>query len=173
MKSKPKVEKSKLKGGYDHVNHGFGPFVDESTKVLILGSFPSVKSREVSFYYGHPSNRFYAVFAGLFHCEVPKDLDSKKQLLVNHHIGLYDVIESCMIHGSSDASIKDVVLTDIDSLVLPQLKLIVLNGKTAGKYDHGRNDVKHVVLPSTSSANAAYRLEKLIEAWSLIQDYLD
>ena len=165
--------KSKLKDGYDHVEHGFGPFVSDTTRVLILGSFPSVKSRKASFYYAHPTNRFYPLLAQLLGCEVPKDIDSKKAMLSKYHIGLYDVIESCRIKGSSDASIRDVVYTDIDSLVLPELKLIILNGKTAGKYDHGRPDVKHVVLPSTSSANAAYTLDDLFNSWSIVLDYID
>lgn len=173
MKSRPKVVKSAINDGLNHQCHEFGPFVFGDTQVLILGSFPSVKSREMAFYYGHPSNRFYSVLAALFDEAVALTLTEKKDFLKRHHIGLYDVIESCDIQGSADSSIRNVVLTDIDGLHLPQLKLIVLNGKTAARYDHGRDDVPHVVLPSTSSANAAYSLQRLKDHWKVIVDYLE
>lgn len=156
----------------DRVDHGFGPCIDHNTQVLILGSFPSVKSRAIQFYYGHQQNRFWPLMAKLFDTDIPESIEAKKQWCHQHHIGLYDVIESCTIKGSSDASISDVVLCDIDALDLPHLKLIILNGKTAGKYDHGRNDVMHVVLPSTSSANAMYSLERLSESWSIIKSVI-
>ena len=172
MRSKPRVVRSAIDDGLNHACHEFGPFVFDDTKLLILGSFPSVKSRKMGFYYGHPSNRFYPLLATLLDETVPTSLSEKQAFLKRHHIGLYDVIESCRIHGSADDSICDVMLTDIDGLHLPHLKLIVLNGKTAARYDHGRSDVKHLALPSTSSANAAYSMQRLLEKWNVILDYI-
>lgn len=99
---------------YTHVSHDFEPVFDENSKVLILGTFPSVKSRENQFYYGHPQNRFWKVIAGLTESEVPQTIEEKKKLLLEHGIAIWDVIESCDIIGSSDSSIKNVVPADIE-----------------------------------------------------------
>ena len=95
----------------EKADHTFGPFYDSSSRILILGSFPSVKSREQGFYYGHPSNRFWKVISAIFEKEDPHDIDEKKALLTDCHIALYDVIDSCRIKGSSDSSITDVNVT--------------------------------------------------------------
>lgn len=156
------------------VNHEFGAFINDDTYYLILGSFPSVESRKQGFYYMHPQNRFYRVLEfvlnepGLYQMSI----DDKKKILAKHHIGLYDVIDSCEIKGSSDASIKNISLLDIDCLVKKYpLKKIILNGKKA--YLLFAKQFPHllhiaVAVPSTSAANAAWSLKRLIEAWQII-----
>ena len=155
---------------YEHIIHPFEPVYDEKSEILILGSLPSVKSREQKFYYGHPRNRFWQVLAGVFGEEVPFTIEEKKEFLLRHHIAVWDVIESCDIKGSSDSSIRNVVATDLESLLAgTQIKRIFVNGKTAGKlfhlYQSKQIGMEAVVLPSTSPANAAFSLDKLIEIW--------
>ena len=153
-----------------HVQHPFPPLYDSESKILILGSFPSVKSREQMFFYGHPQNRFWKVIAAVFDEPVPVTIEAKKLLLRKHHIALWDVISSCDIKGSSDSSITNVVPNDL-SLILnhSDIRLIIVNGKTAEKYfnKYIRDQIKRdaVCLPSTSPANAAWRLERLTDEW--------
>ena len=157
-------------GEYSHISHTFLPVFDENSELLILGSFPSVKSREQGFYYGHPQNRFWKVLAAVCHCEVPQTIEEKKSLLLIHHIAIWDVIDSCDINGSSDSSIKNVVPADIAG-ILQKTKItrIFANGKTAGnlyqKFSEESTGIKATVLPSTSPANAVFSLEKLIQVW--------
>lgn len=154
-----------------HIIHSIPPFYDAESQILILGSFPSVKSREQMFFYGHPQNRFWKVIAAVFGDEAPKDIPEKKEFLSKHHIALWDVIGSCDIEGSSDSSIDNVVANDL-SKILKKTKIrgIFVNGKTAEKYykkfTEQRTGIKAVCLPSTSPANAAWSVEKLISAWS-------
>ncbi len=154
-------------------NHEFGPVYDENSKILILGSFPSVKSREVQFYYGHPQNRFWKLLGYLYDEEVPQDIPGKKAFLQKHGIALWDVIESCDITGSSDSSIKNVVPNNpMDFLDKTKIEKIYTNGKTAEKlyrkYVEPLTGIKTTGLPSTSPANAAYSLERLAESWKII-----
>ncbi|MBP3568476.1 MAG: DNA-deoxyinosine glycosylase [Lachnospiraceae bacterium] len=157
-------------GEYSHISHTFLPVYDENSELLILGSFPSVKSREQGFYYGHPRNRFWKVLAAVCGCEVPKTIEEKKAMLLDNHIAIWDVIDSCDIIGSSDSSIKNVVPADIVG-ILPKTKItrIFANGKTAGslyeKFSRESTGIEAIVLPSTSPANAAYSLERLTECW--------
>lgn len=157
-------------GEYSHISHTFLPVYDENSELLILGSFPSVKSREQGFYYGHPQNRFWKVLAALCGCEVPQTIEEKKAMLLANHIAIWDVIDSCDIIGSSDSSIKNVVPADIAG-ILPKTNItrIFVNGKTAGnlykKFSEKSTGIEAVVLPSTSPANAAFSLEKLVELW--------
>ena len=150
--------------------HPFPPLYNERSRVLILGSFPSVKSREAMFFYGHPQNRFWKVLATAFEEDVPSTIPEKKELLAKHHIALWDVIASCDIKGSSDASIENVVANDL-SVILNGAKIrrIFVNGKTAEKYYQKyiepKTGIKAVCLPSTSPANAAWKTERLIEVW--------
>lgn len=155
---------------YQHITHTFPPFYSGSSKILILGSFPSVKSREQGFYYGHSQNRFWKTIASVYSENVPQDIADKKALLERHNIALYDVIYSCDIIGSSDSSIRNVVPADIEDIVSSScVKKILLNGKTAEKYFRKFQSEQLIdmisVMPSTSPANAAFSLEKLVQIW--------
>ena len=162
---------------YTHVSHDFEPVFDENSKVLKLGTFPSVKSRENQFYYGHPQNRFWKVIAGLTESEVPQTIEEKKKLLLEHGIAIWDVIESCDIIGSSDSSIKNVVPADIERVVAnSKIQNIYANGGTAKKlyekYSQKKTGREIIGLPSTSPANAAYSLERLLECWQEVKKVL-
>lgn len=158
--------------------HGFGPVYDQNSTILILGSFPSVKSRQQEFYYGHPQNRFWKVLAALTGSEVPSDIAQRKVWLLAHHIALYDVIEACEIEGSSDSSIRNVTPAHIDRIVADSgITRIFTNGKTAAKlykkYQADACPLPMMELPSTSPANAAYSLERLVEIWGQIIGYIE
>ncbi|MBR4573613.1 MAG: DNA-deoxyinosine glycosylase [Lachnospiraceae bacterium] len=154
----------------EHIVHPIPPFYDKESMILILGSFPSVRSREQMFFYGHPQNRFWKVIAGVFDDDVPESISDKKDFLTKHHIALWDVIGECDIKGSSDASIENVVANDLSMIMnTANIQGIFVNGKTAEKYyiKYTENAVgqKAVCLPSTSPANAAWNLERLISDW--------
>ena len=155
---------------YEHIEHTFVPVYDKNSEVLILGTLPSVKSRENRFYYGHKQNRFWKVIAALCGESVPETIEEKKTLLLKHHIAVWDVIQSCDIKGSSDSSIRNVEPTDIRRILAEsQITGIYANGNKAGelyrKYQLPLTGIEAVVLPSTSPANAAWSLEHLCEAW--------
>lgn len=155
------------------VSHPIPPVFDRHSKVLILGSFPSVKSREAQFFYGHPQNRFWKVTSKVFGSPEPHTVEEKKAFLLSHGIAVWDVIASCDITGSSDSSIKNVIPNDLTKiLACADIRTIFVNGKTAEKfYNKYVKDVigrEAVCLPSTSPANAAWSVERLTEAWSLI-----
>lgn len=161
-------------GEYEHIVHEFIPVYDENSRILLLGSLPSVKSRENNFYYGHPQNRFWKVLAKLYACPCPDTVEEKKQMLLENHIAIWDVIAECDIIGSSDSSIKNVKANDLTEVIrLSQIKRIYVNGATAGKYYkkymQQQVSMEAVQLPSTSPANAAYSLEKLCAIWSCIK----
>ena len=155
--------------------HGIPPVFREDSRVLILGSFPSVKSREVGFFYGHPQNRFWRTLAAVLEDEIPTTADAKKAFVLRHGIALWDVIESCEITGSSDASIRNAVPNDLPSLLRrTRIERIYTNGGTAHRlYEKywrttlGRDDI---CLPSTSPANAAWTQDRLIDAWQVIKE---
>lgn len=152
------------------IKHPFEPICNENSRILILGSFPSVKSREQSFYYGHPQNRFWRMLSGVFGEQTPVSIEEKKEFLLSHAIALYDVISSCEIEGSSDSSIKNATPNDIRSIVEgAQIEKIITNGKLAHKlYEkHIASTVAlpEICLPSTSPANAAFSLDRLISEW--------
>ncbi len=154
--------------------HPIPPVFDEKSKILILGSFPSVKSREECFFYGHPQNRFWKVIAAVFDEEIPQTIEEKRELLLRDHIAVWDVIHSCDIVGSSDMSIKNVVPNDLGEILeVADIKTIYVNGKTAYKYYNKYikdNVVRSAVcLPSTSPANAVYDLQRLINEWGCIR----
>lgn len=157
---------------YEHVEHTFKPVYDENSKVLILGSFPSVKSREQNFYYGHPRNRFWKVIANITNTDVPESIEDKKKMLLKNNIAIWDVIKSCSIKGSSDSSIKDVVVNDIAEVVRnSKIDRIFANGDKAFKlYKKYCKDIEIEIekLPSTSPANAAYSIDRLIDEWKVI-----
>ena len=155
------------------ITHPLPPVFDEHSRILILGSFPSVKTREMGFFYGHPQNRYWKVLTALYGDDFPETVEERKNFLLRHHIAAWDVIYSCEIRGSSDASIRNVTPTDL-TLILDHapVKKIFVNGKTAEKmyrkYTEERIGRPAVCLPSTSPANAAWSLERLIDAWSVI-----
>ncbi len=153
--------------------HTIAPVYDKNSKILILGSFPSVKSRETGFFYGHPQNRFWTVLSAVFHETVPDSIDEKKRLLQKHHIALWDVIQSCEIAGSSDASIRNVVVNDFRTILdVADIDAIYVNGKTAfryyQKYVQPNLNRTATCLPSTSPANAAWDIFRLIKEWKVI-----
>lgn len=161
-----------------HAKHEFAPIVDENTKILILGSFPSVKSRENQFYYGHPQNRFWKLLSSLLEYPLPMTIEEKKEMLKKRRIGVWDVIESCDITGSSDSSIRNVVPAKIPELLQEyKIRAIFANGKLAEKlykkYIYPQTGMKITALPSTSPANAAYSLSRLEDCWKVILPYLD
>ena len=153
-----------------HVTHTFDPVYDGNARLLILGSFPSVKSREAQFYYGHPQNRFWKVLSGVCGDEVPATTREKREFLLRHHIALWDVIASCDIAGSSDSSIRNVVANDMQVILgKAQIRTIFTNGDTAYrlflKYCKKEGQPAVYRLPSTSPANAAWSVERLTQAW--------
>ena len=155
--------------------HPISPVFDKDSKVLILGSFPSVKSREEGFFYGHPQNRFWKVTSRVFGEELPVTIDEKKAFLIRNHIAVWDVIGSCEIEGSSDSSIRNVTVNDLSVILgTADIRAIFLNGKKAEQYYLKylfpvlKRDA--VCLPSTSPANAAWSLDKLTDAWKIIKD---
>ena len=155
---------------YSHVIHTFEPVYNEESRILILGSFPSVKSRENHFYYGHPQNRFWKVLAGVIREDVPQTVEEKRDFLLRNRIAVWDVIASCDIVGSSDSSIKNVVGNDMDMILKhAPIQKICANGEKAyqlfQKYCKKEGQPELVKLPSTSPANAAWNLERLMEAW--------
>ena len=159
------------------VEHPIHPVFDESSKILILGSFPSVKSREANFFYGHPQNRFWKVLASVFGEEIPVIVDEKREFLLRNHVAVWDVIHSCDIVGSSDSSIKNVVANDLSVILdVAKIEQIFVNGKTAEQYykkyiekEIGR---KAICLPSTSPANAAWKVERLVDVWKQVKDWI-
>lgn len=153
--------------------HTIEPVYDENSKILILGSFPSVKSREANFFYGHTQNRFWRVVSAVMGEECPQTIAEKKEFLLRNHIAVWDVIASCDIEGSSDSSIKNVMPNDLSKILKKaKIKKIFTNGNTAYKlflkYNKDENAVK---LPSTSPANASFSLDKLIESWCVLRDF--
>ena len=150
----------------------FAPVYDDRSRALILGTWPSPKSREMAFYYGHPQNRFWPLLAALFGEEPPalQDIPSKKKLLISHDLALWDTVCRCTITGASDASIRDVHPNDVAALVRRLgVRVIFCNGAASGrvyaKYAQPLTGLPAVVLPSTSPANAAFSLARLQSVW--------
>ena len=154
--------------------HPIDPVFDKDSRVLILGSFPSVRSREEGFFYGHPQNRFWKVTARVFGEEVPKTVEEKKAFLLRNHIALWDVIGSCDIEGSSDASIRNATVNDISHILkTARIKAVFLNGRKAyslyQKYMYPDVKREGICLPSTSPANAMWSVDKLTAEWKHIR----
>lgn len=167
------MAKSESTKGANFIVHPFGPLYDEQSRVLILGSFPSVKSREQQFFYGHPKNRFWPLLAALTGSEIPQTIEEKKQLALKNGIALWDVIASCEIVGSSDSSIRNAKPNDITPILEnSSVQNIFTNGKTADslymRYIFPVTKIQSVCLPSTSPANAAWNMERLLSAWQII-----
>lgn len=154
--------------------HPVAPVYNEESRILILGSFPSVKSREGEFYYHHPQNRFWRVISAIYNEGLPETIEEKKQLLLRNRIALWDVVHSCEVTGSADSSIRNVTANDITPILKQaDIRNIYANGATAfrlyKRYLQKHIDRDIILLPSTSPANALYSLDKLIDIWGLIR----
>ena len=161
----------------EHLVHPIPPLYNERSRVLILGSFPSVKSREAAFFYGHPQNRFWSVLAALFDAKVPQNIEEKTALVLQNHLALWDSIQSCDIVGSSDSSIQNAVPNDLSPILqTADIRAIFCNGGVSfslyEKYIKPKTNIAAIKLPSTSPANAAWSKQRLTEAWKIIIDYL-
>lgn len=159
------------------ITHPFPPLFDNTSKILILGSFPSVKSRAQLFFYGHKQNRFWKVISAITEKPLPVSIEEKRELLLSSHIALWDSIASCSIIGSSDSSIKNVVPNDINPILdRSDIQAIFTNGKKSHemymRYIYPNTKIQDICLPSTSPANASYSTEKLIHDWSIIKQYI-
>ncbi|MDO4521589.1 MAG: DNA-deoxyinosine glycosylase [Eubacteriales bacterium] len=162
---------------YERLEHQFTPVYDKFSRVLILGTFPSVKSRETNFYYGHPQNRFWKLLAALTNSETPRTVEEKKNFLLKNHIAVWDVIAECDIIGSSDSSIRNVRANDLQQILCnAPIEGIFANGGKAyelyRRYSLPATQRECIKLPSTSPANAAFRLERLIQAWQPVRELL-
>lgn len=168
------MDKTSKKSELELLTHPFGPLYSDKSKVLILGSFPSVKSREQNFFYGHPQNRFWKIMAYIYGKPIPKTIEEKRSLILDNGLALWDSIASCEIIGSSDASIKNAKANDINVILdNSNIEKIFTNGKKSHelyvKYILPATGREDICLPSTSPANAQWSLERLIEAWSVIK----
>lgn len=162
---------------YQHIKQPFEPVYDKNSRILILGSFPSVKSRENNFYYGNIQNRFWRVLSGVLETELPLTTEDKKKMLLENHIAIWDVIEECDIEGSSDASIRNPVPCDIRRVLDgSDIKHIFTNGKKSeslyNRFLKKVTGIESIGLPSTSPANAAWKTDDLMEKWKMIKDYI-
>lgn len=154
------------------MEHGFPPIYNGDSKILILGSFPSVASRKVNFYYGHPRNRFWPLLGELFG-PVPKTRDGKIAYLLAHDIALYDAVASCKIKGSLDAHMKEAKPQDLGEIFeAASIRAVFANGAKAFEMAQVPEDIPLFKLPSTSAANAAYQMGDLIDHWQVIQHYM-
>lgn len=154
----------------EHVEHPFPPVYSAESHILILGSFPSVKSREDGFFYGHPRNRFWPMLAAVYAEPVPTSIPDKKALLLRHRLALWDVIASCQIEGSSDASVRNAVPVDIARITRSaDIHRVLCNGALAGKLYRQHLQpllaIEPLILPSTSPANATCHFEQLCTIW--------
>ena len=158
----------------EHKTHQFDKFIQDDSEVLILGSFPSVKSLQYGFYYSHPQNRFFSTLAKLFNEECPSSIDDRKAFLIKHKIALFDVIKECDINNSDDSSIRNPIPIDIESILndYPNIKVIGITGKKAGslfdKYLKDKVNIKVIYLPSTSSANAKMKIDDLVNNFNAL-----
>lgn len=157
--------------------HPIPPLYDGDSRILILGSFPSVKSREGQFFYHHPQNRFWSVLAAVLSEDTPDTIEEKTAFLYRNHIALWDVIGSCEISGSSDSSIRQVVPNDLSEIfTTASIQAVFCNGGTSyqnyRKYTQAKTGFEAIQLPSTSPANAAWSLERLTRSWSVLLPYL-
>ena len=157
--------------------HPIPAVYDEHSRILVLGSFPSVRSRETGFYYGHPNNRFWRVIGSIFGEQIPQTVTDKTNLLLSNHIALWDAIAECDIIGSADSSIRNVVPNDLTPILdCACVKAIFTNGRTADslyrRYLRSKCGIDAIPLPSTSPANVAYSLDRLIGEWKIIREFI-
>ena len=159
------------------IGHGFGPVFDSGSRILILGSFPSVRSREVGFYYGHPQNRFWRVLGRVLNDPAPDGTDARKEYLARHGVALWDSVVACEITGSADASIRDPEPADLTRVLsVSPIEAIFCNGALSHsllqKNETLPDGLPVFRLPSTSPANAAWSLDRLAEEWKIVSSYL-
>lgn len=157
------------------VCHPFEPVWNATSRVLILGTMPSVQSRRSQFYYGHPRNRFWPLLARLFACPVPQTTGARRALILDHQLALWDVLQQCSIQGSADSSIRSPAANPIaDLIACCPVELVVANGQKAGtlyrQHVQTQTRLPVIVLPSTSPANARFSLDDLAQAWQVILD---
>ena len=162
----------------EHIIHSIEPVFDAESRVLILGTMPSPKSREVQFYYGHPQNRFWRVLAAVLGVEVPQSVSVKKAMLLRHRIALWDVLAECEITGASDSSIRNPVANDLSVILdYAPVQAVFTTGATAWKLytrlQKPHTGIEAVRLPSTSPANCAVKMEALTEAYKAILPWLE
>lgn len=161
------------------INHTIEPIYDKNSKVLILGSIPSIKSREIGFYYSHPKNRFWKILGKIYNEEIGESKDNKIKFLKKHHIALFDVLKSCDISASSDSTIKNPVPNSLMPIIKEaNIKAIFTTGKKAyelySKYCYKDTNIKAIPLPSTSPANCKKGIEeKLVSSYSQIRKFTD
>ena len=158
--------------------HGFGPVFDAFSQVLILGSFPSVRSREIGFYYGHPQNRFWRVLGRVLNDPVPLETEAKKAYLARHRVALWDAVVSCDVVGSADASIRDPEPADLTRILsVAPIRAIFCNGALSysllTKIGSPPDGLPVFRLPSTSPANAAWSEDRLTREWAVVGSYLE
>lgn len=165
--------------GPERVIHPIEPVFDEGSRVLILGTMPSPRSRQEGFYYAHPTNRFWPVVAALWDEPVPRGTEARRDFALAHHLALWDTLASCTIEGASDASIAEPVANDLDRVltVAPLVAVVTTGGRAAGLYERLQAPLhpglRHVALPSTSAANAAMSLETLIGRYGILRELAD
>lgn len=162
---------------YEHIIHTLAPVYNANSRVLILGTMPSPKSREYGFYYGHPQNRFWRALAGALACPVPQSVNEKTDFLLRHGIALWDTLKTCDIAGAADASIKNAVPNDLGRILEnADIEMIFTTGKTAHgyycRYQLQSTGIEDICLPSPSPANARVSLDELTQAYKIIKQYL-
>ena len=158
------------------ITHPLKPLFQADSKILILGSFPSVKTREYGFFYGHPQNRFWPLLERIFNVKLSIDIEERRAFLLKHNIAVYDVIYQCDIIGSSDANIQNVIPSDLSRIFNEaDIKKVFCNGGTSyrfyKKYQEKKTGFKAIQLPSTSPANARYSIDDLYSQWKIISKY--
>lgn len=159
---------------YKHITHdSIPPFYDSESKILILGSLPSIGSRKAGFYYAYKTNRFFKILAKLFDEEEPIETNERKKFLKRHHIALFDVIKECDIKGSSDSSIKNAVVNDFSKIIKDsKISKVFTTGTLADTLYKKYVDQNNISLPSPSAANAQMNLDKLVKEYSIILSFL-
>ena len=161
----------------DLLSHPFPPLIDKDSKILILGSFPSIKSFEKSFYYSHPTNQFWKILATLFNDETPGSIDEKKEFLKKNKIALWDMVKSCSRSNSLDSSLKEIEVNDIESLLkaYPDIEAVFFTGRLSQKLflkHFSHLEIPNFYLPSPSSANAGMNFEDKLKRWAVLKDFL-
>jgi len=153
--------------------HPFPPIYNAESRVLILGSFPSVASRAQEFYYGHPRNRFWPLLAALLEVQEPHTTEEKKQMLLQHHIALYDTVTACTLTGSADTNIQSIVPADVSGILQEtSIQAVFANGTKAHEVCIKHIGISAIKLPSTSPANARFRFGDLLATWKQILGHL-